>query len=794
MAITTRQPLAKTHAIRNNAIALTFISIFLLIISVFASIQAKNASEKMEHVENKRFLSFVVADEFRHTSMSLTSLCRVYVATGDQKFWDEYWKIVDWRSGKIARPLDIHKNLYPGKVVAQRKIMEELGFTKGEFDLLDQASANSQALIATEDQAMQSIKQGVIVDGPHKILANESVRDFALRIVFDKSYHAEVAKIMKPVDQFFAAIESRTDTEIANWVAVQARWQWITIGSVFLLAMCLIYISTMVIRKILQPLRKMNEVTELLAQGQTDLEFDLDSKDEIGQLARSIRIMVSHIRLLVTDARSLSEAAVQGRLETRADASRHEGDFRKVVEGVNSTLDSVIIPLNVAAKYVEEISLGKIPEKISDEYQGDFNVIKVNLNRCIDAVNALIADAVMLSNAAVEGRLSVRADVTRHQGDFSKIVRGVNATLDSVLSPIQVLQIHLERLSKGDLTVYISEEYHGDHALLKNSLAMTLDALNDILAQVAAASHQVQIGSGELSSASQTVSQGSTQSAASIEEISASMAELASQTKQNAENASMANQLASGARLTADTGNKQMESMVAAMNEIEGASRNISKIIKVIDEIAFQTNLLALNAAVEAARAGIHGKGFAVVAEEVRNLAARSAKAAKETTDMIENTITKVSQGSLIATETQKSLKEIVIAATRVSDLVSEINIASNEQAHGLLQVNQGISQLDAVTQQNSAAAEEAAAGSEQLSGQASLLIDAIGKFRIKENSSKEFSGVESRSQRSLPKGGHASRVPVQAQIEFEAPVANFKRSIVPADVIDLDDSEFGKF
>lgn len=229
-----------------------------------------------------------------------------------------------------------------------------------------------------------------------------------------------------------------------------------------------------------------------------------------------------------------------------------------------------------------------------------------------------------------------------------------------------------------------------------------------------------------------SLSQGATEQASSIEELTASVEQISVQTRENAQNAENAKDMTTETYSFAVQGNEQMTDMLEAMKDINESSSNISKIIKVIDDIAFQTNILALNAAVEAARAGQHGKGFAVVAEEVRNLAARSANAAKETTVMIEGSIEKVEGGTKIANETSQALTKIVEGVSKATELVAQIAVASNEQALGIEQVNQGLVQISDVVQTTSATAEETAAASEELSGQSDMLKSQVATFKLK--------------------------------------------------------------
>ncbi len=315
---------------------------------------------------------------------------------------------------------------------------------------------------------------------------------------------------------------------------------------------------------------------------------------------------------------------------------------------------------------------------------------------------------------------------------FSEIATNLFNGLNEIKDYITEISSVLGEMSQGNLDVGIESEYKGDFAELKKSINSIVYSLNEIMGEINAAADQVAAGTVQLSEGSQAISRGATEQASAIEELAASITQISQQTQQNAKSAGNANELSEMAGSSADQGNEQMKSMQQAMVGIDDSSRNIGKIIKVIDDIAFQTNILALNAAVEAARAGAHGKGFAVVAEEVRNLAARSATAAKETTELIEGSIQKTASGRKIADETAVSLTSIVTGVQKAAQLVGEIAVASNEQAAAIEQVNRGIEQLSAVVQSNSATSEEAAAASEELASQADFLKSMVGKFKLK--------------------------------------------------------------
>ena len=396
--------------------------------------------------------------------------------------------------------------------------------------------------------------------------------------------------------------------------------------------------------------------------------------------------MLENIRMFVAEINSLSNAAATGELGARGDAGMFDGAFKDAVYGMNRALEAVEEPVKEAVHIFRLMSDGKLHDALmKGDYQGYFKTYKDELNNALQKSDVFVGE---------------------------------------------MLRVLIE-ISKGNLNLEIAMENEGNFVEVGNILKNIIGTLNQVMAEISDAADQVSSGSKQVSEGSQLLSQGAAAQADSIQELTAAIGAIAEKSNDNAAKANEVFNHTKASRDEGSKGNRRMQEMMQSMQEINDSSVNISKIIKVIDDIAFQTNILALNAAVEAARAGQHGKGFAVVAEEVRNLAARSAKAAEETTELIKGSIQKVQIGTKITNEIADVLKEIsdgAIAATENLDVISR---ASDEQAQGIFEINQKIEQISRVIQNNSATAEESAATSEELSAQAELLKKLINRFKL---------------------------------------------------------------
>ncbi|GEM_PF-3056583 len=438
-------------------------------------------------------------------------------------------------------------------------------------------------------------------------------------------------------------------------------------------------ITLLTVGKVVQAIQRLSVAARHVTSGKIDVSIDVNSQDEVGNLAESLREMIRIQRERAVAANRFSQGDLSAEVRTMAD----------------------------------------------DDVLGNAMV------RMKEKIQSMVGEIRLLASAAVEGRLGYRADVSRHGGEFAEIISGVNNTMSAVIGPINEASSVLERVAAKDLTARVAGSYKGELVTMTVAMNTAVDNLDKALQLVVAGAEQVASASSQITGSSRSLSEGAGRQASTLQEVSSNLQEMAATTTQNESSAKEAHRLSAEAQTSVDHGMADMKRLSDAIARIKASSDSTAKIVKTINEIAFQTNLLALNAAVEAARAGDAGRGFSVVAEEVRNLAMRSADAARSTSNLIEESVRNAEAGVTINHDVVGSLSQIAGQVTAMRNALAEIAAASEQQSLGLHQVNTAVEQINQVTQQTAASAEECASAAFELNQEADEMKRMVSMFHL---------------------------------------------------------------
>ncbi|MEA3404246.1 MAG: methyl-accepting chemotaxis protein [Pseudomonadota bacterium] len=468
---------------------------------------------------------------------------------------------------------------------------------------------------------------------------------------------------------------------------------------------------------------KMNEVSQNFDFSQ---QAAISSKDEVGQAAEAFNTLLSKTSGALSDVNQTMNNIAKGHFNSRID-NELVGDLETLKNNVNASAESVDNTMNALNAIMNAISDGDFKARMNKNIEGEF---RTNVDHAMQSMDMAISELGHVIHQLSIGDFSARIQ-TDLRGDLQTLKNNTNQSVEQLETAMNEIIQAIVTMSHGNLTVTVDGQYQGELNKLKEAYNQSKEQLNRVLEQVNSAAKMVNSASQEVASSSMDLNDRTQNQAASLEETAASMEELTSTIKHNTDNANMADELSTAARQQAQSGQVVMQESIHAITEIEASSQKIEEIIGLIDSIAFQTNLLALNAAVEAARAGEHGRGFAVVAGEVRNLAGKSADAAKDIKGLIESTSRSIKNGSEKIEQTSQSLSEINDSIQKVSNVVSEIAGASHEQKQGVEQINQAISSIDQTTQQNAALVEETSASAQTLSQESDKLNRAVSEFTL---------------------------------------------------------------
>jgi methyl-accepting chemotaxis protein len=587
------------------------------------------------------------------------------------------------------------------------------------------------------------------------------------------------AKMGAEVDGFLADIEEQTAAALAAQEASSAATETaVSIGSlILLLGVALVYF---LMSRALACLPKVVTEMQLIADDKLDSVIEeTGCQDEIGRLLQALKTMQTRLRERTESERQ--QAAEINRIKVAldnvsanvmvSDADNNIVYLNRAVQNLFTTAQddirkqlpnfdaSNLLNSNIDQFHKDPEHQRRLITALTGRHSSSFEIggrtLNITANPVVDENGERLGTAVewldrtkevaieeeidIMVTAAKSGDLKQRIALSGKEGFYRQLAEGFNELIDVIEAIFGDIAKVMGAVAKGDISQPITSSYKGTYRQIKDDVNTTLANLEDIILRLRDAADMVANGSEEITSGNTNLSARTEEQASSLEETASSMEELTGTVRSSADNAQQANQLSTQARQSAEKGGEVVSEAISAMAEINAASKKIADIIGVIDEIAFQTNLLALNASVEAARAGEQGRGFAVVASEVRNLAGRSATAAKEIKDLIQDSVTKVEAGSTLVAKSGENLEEIVGSVKRVGDIISDIAAASSEQTAGIDQVNQAVTNMDEATQQNAALAEQTSAAAASLTEKAKEVNSLTGFFTLRSNAGETW-------------------------------------------------------
>ena len=483
-------------------------------------------------------------------------------------------------------------------------------------------------------------------------------------------------------------------------------------------------------RSVSRPLAQAVAISQAVAAGRLPDHIEISADDETGQLLQSMQCMVDTFKGFVDAQRDNAAQHELGMIDHQIDDRRFPGTYGEMARTINVLVQAHIAVKMRVVDVVKHYAVGDLSVDM-DRMPGQKAQITTAIDGVKHSLQGMSGQIRTLVEAAASGNFTVRGDVDAFQYEFKAMVEGLNRLMNVSDQGLGDVSRMLEALARGDLTQQMRGSYQGTFARLQDDANLTVDHLQALVTGLQGAARSINSAAREIAAGNVNLSSRTEEQASSLEETASSMEEISGTVRQNADNAQRANTLAKQSCDVVNQGGEAVKRVVVTMADIRESSRTISDIIGVIDSIAFQTNILALNAAVEAARAGEQGRGFAVVANEVRQLAQRSAVAAREIRELIAISVGKVEDGAKLADEAGAVMDEVVTVFSQVAELVTGISSASQEQSQGVEQVSIAIGKMDETTQQNAALVEEAAAAAESLEVQAERLVEAISQFKL---------------------------------------------------------------